>query len=571
MISELENHLWQSTLFAGIVGLLTLMLRRNRAAVRHALWLVASVKFLVPLSLLITVGSQIEWRKAQVLEQQVSFVMEELSHPFEVPSPAPFASSPKEPSRVPAVLFSLWLCGFAANGLAWWRRWRRVRAALRSASPLPLSLPMPAMSSPSRLEPGVFGIRKPVLLLPDGIVDRLTAAQLEAILAHELCHVRRHDNLVAAIHMVVEALFWFHPLVWWIQARLVEERERACDEEVLRMVTDPQDYAEGILTVCKFYVESPLVCVSGVTGSNLKHRVEEIMMNRGTSKLSLGKRLVLALGGMLAVTGPLALGVLNSPAIRAQLVPAGQIGTPSPKFSVEVVKLNKSGSQEQSGGLLPGGQFSATNISIIQLLQFAYHVNDTAISGMPSWFRSDRFDVVAKGGPNTSDSELRTMMQNLLASEFKLSVRYAQEPQDAFALVVAKGGPMLKKASGQPLPALPAGGTPNQQDDPNEHCRRRYEPTTGNSAECMNISMPELAQRLRSLAPAYFDRPVVDQTGIMGTYDLALRWTGRDQLDSLGGLTIFDAVIKQLGLRLEQRKVPLPAIVIEHVERLSPR
>ena len=81
--------------------------------------------------------------------------------------------------------------------------------------------------------------------------------------------------------------------------------------------------------------------------------------------------------------------------------------------------------------------------------------------------------------------------------------------------------------------------------------------------------MPELALRLRSLAPAYFDRPVVDQTGITGTYDLALQWTGRDQIDSLGGLTIFDAVTKQLGLKLEQRKVPLPAITIEHVERLS--
>ena len=247
---------------------------------------------------------------------------------------------------------------------------------------------------------------------------------------------------------------------------------------------------------------------------------------------------------------------------------AGQTGAASPKFSVEIVKLDKSGTQEQSGGLLPGGQFAATNISIIQLLQFAYHVDESAISGMPSWFRSDRFDVVAKGSPNSSDPELRTMMKNLLASEFKLSVRNAQKPQDAFALMVAKGGPILKKTSGQALPAL-SDAAPNQQDDPNEHCRRSFDKSTGNRAECRNISMPELAQRLRSLAPAYFDRPVVDQTGITGTYDLALQWTGRDQIDSLGGLTIFDAVTKQLGLKLEQRKVPLPAIAIEHVERLS--
>ena len=58
--------------------------------------------------------------------------------------------------------------------------------------------------------------------------------QLEAVIAHELCHVRHRDNLIAAIHMFVETVFWFHPLVWWIGKRMVEERERACDEEVLR-------------------------------------------------------------------------------------------------------------------------------------------------------------------------------------------------------------------------------------------------------------------------------------------------------------------------------------------------
>ena len=79
------------------------------------------------------------------------------------------------------------------------------------------------------------GTVRSVLLVPEGIADRLTPRQLEAVLAHELCHVRRRDNLTSAIHMIVEAMFWFHPLVWWIGARLVEERERACDEDVLRL------------------------------------------------------------------------------------------------------------------------------------------------------------------------------------------------------------------------------------------------------------------------------------------------------------------------------------------------
>jgi len=68
--------------------------------------------------------------------------------------------------------------------------------------------------------------------LPDGIQARLTLQEMDAILAHELCHFRRRDNLTAAIHMLVESLFWFHPLVWWISHRLSELSELACDAVV---------------------------------------------------------------------------------------------------------------------------------------------------------------------------------------------------------------------------------------------------------------------------------------------------------------------------------------------------
>ena len=125
--------------------------------------------------------------------------------------------------------------------------------------------------------------------MPNGIVDCFTAREMEAIVAHELCHVRRRDNLVAAIHMAVEAVFWFHPLVWWVGARLVEERERACDEEVLRSGGDPRVYAEGILKICELYLASPLACVSGVTGGDLKRRIEAIMSEHVALKLNFRK------------------------------------------------------------------------------------------------------------------------------------------------------------------------------------------------------------------------------------------------------------------------------------------
>ena len=99
------------------------------------------------------------------------------------------------------------------------------------------------------------------------------------MLAHELCHLRRGDNLAALFHLVVQTVFWFHPLVWWIGARLITERERACDEEVIRHGSERETYAESILKTCQFFVESPIACVSGVTGSDLKKRIEAIMTN----------------------------------------------------------------------------------------------------------------------------------------------------------------------------------------------------------------------------------------------------------------------------------------------------
>ena len=98
-------------------------------------------------------------------------------------------------------------------------------------------------------------------------------------MAHEACHIRRRDNLTATLHTLIESLYWFHPAVWWIGGRLVQERERACDQDVLRGGAEPRTYAEGIVNVCRRYVDVGLACVSGVSGSRIKQRVEAIMRN----------------------------------------------------------------------------------------------------------------------------------------------------------------------------------------------------------------------------------------------------------------------------------------------------
>jgi len=149
---------------------------------------------------------------------------------------------------------------------------------------------------------------------------------MRAIVAHEMCHVRRRDNLTFAIHMVVETLFWFHPFVWWIGSRLIEGREHACDEAVMQAGSEAQVYAEGILNVCKFYVESPIACVSGVTGSELKQRIVRIMSGKSVRKLNLRQRALLALACVLAVGIPVTSGVVHAAQEKTQGVGATEKG-----------------------------------------------------------------------------------------------------------------------------------------------------------------------------------------------------------------------------------------------------
>jgi hypothetical protein len=210
----------------------------------------------------------------------------------------------------------------AASLKRWSRAWWAIRATLQSASRISLPIDVPVFSTSRTIEPGIVGIFRPALLLPETILDRLSAPQLGSILAHESCHVQRRDNLTAAIHMAKEAIFWFHPAVWWIERRLIQEREQACDEAVLQLGNDAEVYAETILNVCKFYIESPMASMSGVTGSDLKQRIARIMAKQVAIKLDITRKLLLSAAGIAAIWIPMLFGLLHIPEVNAQRAPA---------------------------------------------------------------------------------------------------------------------------------------------------------------------------------------------------------------------------------------------------------
>ena len=348
MIGDLSNHLWWSTLFAALAGLFARALRRHEAHVRYWVWFAASCKFLVPFAVLAAVGKQL----AQTFGLQASSVLVRAGGTLRIERIAQSLSD--GPSRAATfqldagwafVPVAVWACGSFAVAASRWRSRRRIQAAVRTSTPLRADLvptfirdsvtgKLQVRSCPGLMEPAIVGIRRPILLMPEGLPEHLTTPQLQAIVAHESCHVRRRDNLTAAMHMAVEGLFWFHPLVWWIGARLVDERERACDEYVLRMIGQPRVYAESILAVCKACLESPLACAAGVTGSRVRQRIEDIMSNRIGIRLSTPWRLTLALAAALAVAVPTGAGMMSRVGAQSRMRTADPLALIAKKETV---------------------------------------------------------------------------------------------------------------------------------------------------------------------------------------------------------------------------------------------
>ena len=346
MLAAVLDHLWQSTLVALAVGLLILIHRKASAAVRYGLWFATSIKFLLPFAALAALGRRLAAAglspapapSAAVLIQRAARPLSQFPfahdaalrgplHPSalarlplaQVHASAAFAAPRLDPA---AALVAVWALGSAGVLVVWAARWAHVRRIARSATRLDWPTPMPVLASPALMEPGLIGLVRPVLVVPQTLPERLSRPEIEAVLAHEACHLRRRDNLTAALHMLVEALFWFHPLVWWIGGRLIAERERACDEAVVEAGHDRTAYARSLVESARFYLQSPLICVAGAAGSGLKTRVVAIMTAPPSSPLSPLGKAVLAGAGACALALPVAVGLLGSPEARKTLAQA---------------------------------------------------------------------------------------------------------------------------------------------------------------------------------------------------------------------------------------------------------
>lgn len=345
-LTALGNHLWQSTVVTAVAGLLAWMLRKHGAHVRYGVWFTASVKFLVPFWLLIALGSAVSRESARPDRAMPSIVTTatEIAQPFVVQTVSG-EGGVTVPGTIykylPGALFGAWLLGFLIIVMLWARSWLRVRSIVRGASPVAISTGVEAMASPEVQEPSVFGVFRPVLLVPRDLRERLSEDQLHSVVAHEMCHIRRRDNLLSSIHMTVAAIFWFYPVVWWLGARLLEERERACDEEVLRLGSDPLTYAESILRICRSYRRSPLTCMSGIAGPHLQKRIEAIVRDKIECKLNPARKMFLIGAGFAVLAAPVVVGATMGRPLQPQVqAPQSQRTVAAASPALEVASIS---------------------------------------------------------------------------------------------------------------------------------------------------------------------------------------------------------------------------------------
>lgn len=583
----LKDHLWQSTVFAAGAVLIAFVTQKNYARTHYWIWLIASMKFLVPFSMLAAFGAAfMPHRQSAAVVAAVYDFIDVVGQPFTASSTStsiPVAVPQQQVgfswfSIVPIFITLIWLLGTLSVLTMWVISWWRMRSVLRRATKAVEGPELRALRelqgsgwsnadiqlclSDTNLGPGVYGIARPTLIWPSRVSRRLNDAQIKAILAHELCHIERRDNLTACIHMVVEALFWFHPLVWWLGSRLELERERACDEHVLQFTNAPQAYAESILTVCEMCLESPLECVSGVTGANLKERIRRIMASRMGQRLTLSRKILLTITAFGSIAAPITFGQVTN-----NRAPSNKNAALPPKqgFEVATIKPTENGPKTPRFIKLDGtNRFVVRDYNLKLLIAAAYNMNPKTISGGPAWIESDYYDILAltPGQTRPSRDEQMAMLRKLLEDRFKLSFHREQKEFSIYALEIAKDGPNLKPTSLSPT-------DPSSVGPGMVYPQKIVMPAR-------NATMNDFASLLQR---AILDRPVVDMTGLTGRYDFSLEWAP-DETQFGGELPaasadapsppLFEAVQQQLGLKLDARRGPVSAIVIDQVEHPSP-
>ncbi len=247
---------------------------------------------------------------------------------------------------------------------------------------------------------------------------------------------------------------------------------------------------------------------------------------------------------------------------------------PPPRFEIADVHVSaKTVNPFVRTGPVRGGRYEVKSATMVDLIRVAYDFSPDKVLGGPSWLEMDRFDVIAKVPADSTPETRKQMLQTLLEDRFKLVVRKETKPLPTYALTVGKK-PQLKEADGTEEP----GCRPQSTSAPGAEGAMRI--ITGKNVTidlgpgmtihymCRNMTMAAFAAGLRGMMGANVGtNPVLDETGLKGNWNFDVKWSmafiGPMAASTTERVTMSEAVDKQLGLKLEERQVPTPVIVVE--------
>jgi Zn-dependent protease with chaperone function len=392
----LDLLLWsavRATLLAAVVALVLGAMRVRQAAVRHAAW-TGVVATMLALPVLLAWAPRIslpvlraeDWQQAQLT--RIAMVDAAPAPPAESLRDTP----PPEGWRWELIGAGVYGAGLTLLLLRLAIGAGRVRRMLRETSQ-----ENGRMTHPGSAAPVAVGWLRPVVVLPAGWSD-WPRTSLSAILAHEQEHVRRRDPLIQCLALLNRAVFWFHPLAWWLEREVSRLSEEACDAAVLARGHRPREYAECLLGVARAVADAGarvhLLGASAV-GRGLPSRIRRIMMTAEQRPVSRRRLACIAIACGVAATAS----TIGSLA-HAQLA--------APAFDVATIKPNKSG--EQGGtSKFEGSSYIGVNVPVMRVIRLAYSPIQE-FTGGPGWIESERYDIVAKAEGTPTRPQLQLML-----------------------------------------------------------------------------------------------------------------------------------------------------------------
>jgi uncharacterized protein (TIGR03435 family) len=582
--STLLHFLWQGILIAALYAATRRLIARSAGP--NAQYIFACAALAVMAATPVVTWSLL--RPPAPVPVAASFLTPLSAAALPAASPAPASLPIGVYDAVPAPLLPWVVAVWIAGALAFWLRllasWisvERLRSRLVRPAPsewqqaldglkirIRVSRPVLLLVSSMVQAPAVVGWLRPIVLVPVGALAGLPAAQVEALLLHELAHVRRHDYLVNILQSVVEALLFYHPAVWWVSGHIRAQRELCCDDAVIAVNRDALTYARALSELASA-PPAHFNAVMAATGGALVHRIARLLGQPSpTPRTHSGPGFAAA--AILVVIG--------------SFVVFGQPAAPL-KFEVASVKP----STEQRFKMvrpLPGRLTADAPVQL--LMQNAYAVQPFQIAGGPDWVNSEHYQIEAKADGKASRDQILLMLRALLEDRFQLKIHRETRQLPVYALAISKSGPKLtppqEGSCVTPAPdAVPdwAGGRiapPGRGQPPSPRCGSVGVMVVPDGARMQGGKVP-MAEFIRMLSMV-LGRTVVDKTGFTDLFDLRLDFLPDeitaglpppppDAPNEFKTPSILSALQEQLGLRLESTKGPVEVIVIDHLERPS--